>query len=666
MNVSNLQSVLTLQSQTDVIRNISIIAHVDHGKTTLCDSLHAKAGIIKIEDAGEKHAIALRQQEKYRQITIKSTGISLPFTRGDKQYLINLVDSPGHVDFSSEVTAALRITDGAIVVVDCAEGVCVQTETVTRQALSERIKPVLHINKVDRGICELKLSGEGLYQKFNQLIETVNALLATYEDEILGPVTVDPRKGSVSFGAGKQGWAFTLPQFAEMIGHKMKKDPNWILPHLWGDEYYDAECNQFTNKPVSKSGKPLERFVVQAVFNPIIKIYDTVERNDMDTLFSQMLPRINIKLSEEEKQLQGSKLLKAILQRWLPAADALVNMVIDHLPSPATAQRYRVENLYTGPLDDPCAVAIRNCDPDGPLMMFVSKMIDPKGDGKRWFAFGRVFSGTVRPQQEAYIMGPDYVYGEKKDFVFKKIPGTVLLMGSKIENVPEVPCGNTVAIQGLEKILIKSGTISSLPTAYPISPMKFSVSPVVRRAVSPVNAAQLKKFTDGLKRLEKTDPCLRVIFNENTSEMILAGAGELHIEIALGELVDILGEDVPFNVSPPVVSYCESVLGKSSVVCLGKSPNKHNRLYFTAEPVEEELVVAIEKGLVDPKDKGFQKILTDQFKWEKATAARLWFFYETNCFIDQTHSVSYLPEIRDSIRAAFEWVCKTSALCKNP
>jgi elongation factor 2 len=233
----------------------------------------------------------------------------------------------------------------------------------------------------------------------------------------------------------------------------------------------------------------------------------------MDTLFSQMLPRINIKLSEEEKQLQGSKLLKAILQRWLPAADALVNMVIDHLPSPATAQRYRVENLYTGPLDDPCAVAIRNCDPDGPLMMFVSKMIDPKGDGKRWFAFGRVFSGTVRPQQEVYIMGPDYVYGEKKDFVFKKIPGTVLMMGSKIENVHEVPCGNTVAIQGLDKILIKSGTISSFPTAYPISPMKFSVSPVVRRAVSPANAAQLKKFTDGLKRLEKTDPCLRVIFN---------------------------------------------------------------------------------------------------------------------------------------------------------
>jgi len=191
----------------------------------------------------------------------------LPFEKDEKQYIINLVDSPGHVDFSSEVTAALRITDGALIVVDCVEGVCVQTETVTRQALSERIKPVLHINKVDRGIVELKLTGEALYQKFNQLVESVNSLLATYQDEALGAVVLDPRKGSVSFGSGKQGWAFTLPQFAKILAKKMKKDPINLLPPV-GDEYYDPETKKFTNKPVSKSVKPLERYVVHTVFNP--------------------------------------------------------------------------------------------------------------------------------------------------------------------------------------------------------------------------------------------------------------------------------------------------------------------------------------------------------------------------------------------------------------
>jgi len=298
-------------------------------------------------------------------------------------------------------------------------------------------------------------------------------------------------------------------------------------------------------------------------------------------------------------------------------------------------------------------------------MMFVSKMIDPKGDGKRYFAFGRVFSGTIRPQQETYIMGPNYVFGENTDFATKKIPGTVLIMGNKLENVPEVPCGNTVCIQGLEKILIKSGTISSYPKAHPITPMKFSVAPVVRRAVSPKNPAQLKKFTEGLKRLEKTDPCLQVIFSEN--EFIIAGAGELHIEIALGELKDMVGEDVPFTVSPPVVGFCETVTTTSSIICLGKTPNKHNRLYFTAEPLGEKLACALEQGKIDLKDpKIMTKQLVEEFDWDKTVVSKVWFIVGTNCIVDSSHGVQYLHEIKDSIRAAFEWVVNESVLCGEP
>lgn len=182
----------------DNIRNISVIAHVDHGKSTLTDSLIAKAGIIANAKAGDARYTDTREDEQLRGITIKSTGVSLYYeydlhTTGQREpYLINLIDSPGHVDFSSEVTAALRVTDGALVVVDCVEGVCVQTETVLRQAMQEKIKPIVIVNKVDRHLLELKYDGETMYQNFVRVIDMVNVIVSTYEQPEMGDCICEP------------------------------------------------------------------------------------------------------------------------------------------------------------------------------------------------------------------------------------------------------------------------------------------------------------------------------------------------------------------------------------------------------------------------------------------------------------------------------------------
>ncbi len=262
---------------------MSVIAHVDHGKSTLTDSLLAKAGIISTAKAGDARATDTRSDEQERGITIKSTAISLYGSLLDDDdvkdivgqktdgngFLINLIDSPGHVDFSSEVTAALRVTDGALVVVDTVEGVCVQTETVLRQALGERIKPVVIINKVDRALLELQVSKEDLYQSFSRTIESVNVIISTYLDKALGDVQVYPYKGTVAFGSGLHGWAFTVRQFAVRYAKKFGVDRNKMMERLWvGSRCGTAFCPfhsrtdqdtiraTITSTPTPRSGPP--------------------------------------------------------------------------------------------------------------------------------------------------------------------------------------------------------------------------------------------------------------------------------------------------------------------------------------------------------------------------------------------------------------------------
>eukprot|EP00897_Mesotaenium_endlicherianum_P007020 jgi/Mesen1/6346/ME000328S05634 len=662
------------------IRNMSVIAHVDHGKSTLTDSLVAAAGIIAQETAGDVRLTDTRADEAERGITIKSTGISLYYEMADaaldgmegerdgNDYLINLIDSPGHVDFSSEVTAALRITDGALVVVDCIEGVCVQTETVLRQALGERIRPVLTVNKMDRCFLELQLDGEEAYQTFRRVIENINVVMATYEDELLGDVLVYPEKGTVSFSAGLHGWAFTLTNFAKMYADKFKVDFKKMMERLWGENYFDPATKKWTTK---NTGSPTcQRGFVQFVYNPIKQIISAAMNDEKDKLFP-MLTKLGATLTNEAKELSAKPLMKRVMQSWLPAQEALLEMMIWHLPSPSKAQKYRVENLYEGPLDDQYANAIRNCDPKGPLMLYVSKMI-PASDKGRFFAFGRVFAGTVSTGMKVRIMGPNYVPGTKKDLYVKSVQRTVIWMGRKQESVEDVPCGNTVALVGLDQFITKNATLSGEKEvdAHPIKAMKFSVSPVVRVAVQCKVASDLPKLVEGLKRLSKSDPMV-VCSIEESGEHIVAGAGELHLEICLKDLQDDFMGGAEIVVSDPVVSFRETVIDKSDHIVMSKSPNKHNRLYFEARALEEGLPEAIDDGKIGPKDDPKARVatLTTEYGWDKDVARKIWCFGPDttgpNMVVDMCKGVQYLNEIKEHVVAGMQWASKEGCLAEE-
>jgi len=234
-----ISDILRLMSKKEDIRNVGIIAHIDHGKTTMTDSLLVEAGLLSPKIAGEARALDYLEEEQRRGITIKTANISLLHEMGGRPYVINLIDTPGHVDFTGKVTRALRAIDGAVVVVDAVEEVMVQTETVTRQALEERVKPVLFINKIDRLIKELRLAPNEIQNKLVRIVRDFNNLLDIYgEPEFKEKWKVDPAKETVAFGSALHKWGFTLGmaqqkgiKFSDII-EAYAKDEYQKLPDL--------------------------------------------------------------------------------------------------------------------------------------------------------------------------------------------------------------------------------------------------------------------------------------------------------------------------------------------------------------------------------------------------------------------------------------------------
>ena len=210
------EQVLKIIKDKNKIRNFGVIAHVDHGKTTMSDSLLAHSGIIAPSSAGTALALDYMKAEQERGITIVQANVTLHYKHHESEYVINMIDTPGHVDFSGRVIRSLRAIDGAVVVCDAVEGIMTQTETVTRMALEERVRPVLFINKIDRLIKELRLTPEQMQERLATVVTNFNALLDTYaEPEYRDKWKVSIQDGSVTFGSAKDRWGINVDVMKE-------------------------------------------------------------------------------------------------------------------------------------------------------------------------------------------------------------------------------------------------------------------------------------------------------------------------------------------------------------------------------------------------------------------------------------------------------------------
>jgi elongation factor 2 len=246
------EKVMKLMTDQESIRNIAIAAHIDHGKTTFSDNLLAGAGMMSEELAGKARLLDFHEDEQARGITIDSASVSMVHNVEEKECLINLIDTPGHVDFGGDVTRAMRAVDGCVVLVCASEGIMPQTETVLRQALKERVKPVLFINKVDRLIREVKLTPEEMQARFMKVIGKINDLISDLaEPEFADKFLVNVQDGSVAFGSAYHNWALSLPY--------MKKEGISFKDVI--DKYGESEESY---KELSKSS-PLHKVVLDMV-----------------------------------------------------------------------------------------------------------------------------------------------------------------------------------------------------------------------------------------------------------------------------------------------------------------------------------------------------------------------------------------------------------------
>jgi elongation factor 2 len=259
------EEIVKLMNNLKNVRNTSIIAHVDHGKTTLSDSLLAAAGIISQQSAGQKLFLDSWELEQKRQMTVMASNISLVHSYKGEEYLINLIDTPGHIDVSGAVTRSLRAVDGALVVVDAVEGPMTQTETVLMQALTERVKPILFVNKVDRLIKEIKLTPKGIQNKLAKIITKINKLIKKYAPpEHKKDWQVNIEDGGVAFGSALHKWGFNLP-------HMLKKGISFkdVI------EAYTGEPEEITKKVKSLREKvpiaePILDMFCEHMPNPLI------------------------------------------------------------------------------------------------------------------------------------------------------------------------------------------------------------------------------------------------------------------------------------------------------------------------------------------------------------------------------------------------------------
>ncbi|MBD3195799.1 MAG: GTP-binding protein [Candidatus Lokiarchaeota archaeon] len=569
-------------------RIFSIVAHIDHGKTTATDYLMRRAGLMREEDAGQLQMTDSDEEEQARGITIFTSVVLLSFDDprepDEEEYIFQINDTPGHISFTGEVSRALRGSDGCVILVDALEGVMTQTETNIRLAVGDELcKPVLFINKVDRLISELKLSPEETYQRIDEITREVNELIKKVKPE-WSDWGVDFSKNSVAVGSAKHGWGFTY--------EILKK--NGYTPVTVFEKYNDGDIQW--------------------------------------------------------------------LRKNLPLDEPMLRMVVDHLPNPITASKYRIPKIWSGDLESEMGKALLSSDPNGPLSGMITKIfLDPK-QNYRATLIGRIFSGTLDQADSIYLVN------QRSNQRIKRL-GVMEI--TDILDIEQVPAGNLFALYGFicpsgetfigsDNVPSDSDEAAKIPSFEKIS---YACEAVVSRSIKPQDPQDLAKLGGVVKKWLMADPTAEFRLDKESKEYILSGIDPLQIDI----LTKRINNQVKIDIGEPIIVYREKITQRSREFHT-KSSNSHNRIQMYLEPLDESTELLLESGkitdLMDDKERA--RLLREEANWDSKEAKKIVDVYKGNLLVNGTKGLQRLDRIKSYLTASFrDWI-ESCILAKEP
>ncbi|CAD5207148.1 unnamed protein product [Bursaphelenchus okinawaensis] len=583
----------------NTIRNVCIIAHVDHGKTTIADALISSNGIIPPRLVGQMRFMDSREDEQERGITMKSSVVSLLFD----PLLLNLVDSPGHVDFLAEVNSAVNVADVALLVVDVVEGVCSQTESLLRQAILNQVQVILVLNKIDRLITELKLSESEGFQHIRQLIENVNStlsqifqglLLEDHDEQVEWDKIEDvelkyhfhPSHGNVLFSSAVFGYAFSVGDFANKWAVKLKMEPSYLEQNLFSDCYF---AGGQLHQEAEKKGK--KTLFEQLVLTPLWEVYKVAfQDKDVEKLKSSAL-----KLGLEPlKAKRCEDAFHELMRTWMPLSSAVARAVARCQSAKAAfSTDERVSRIFKANDCEKITKALKACDSNDEFsLLFVMKLyvVDEKK-----LAVCRVMNGRVEKDQLLYPVS------KKPDQEPQKVTSINIMLGKDLHEVEKAVAGTIVAIEFEDfpsSATLSNEKVDSEGLGFVNEGMEPLVRVTLRTSLDIQNMAQLKQ---GLKQLSTVDPSVRV-FEQEDGDLALVTAGEVHLQKCLQDLEQLGLTDL--EVSAPIVPCLETIVPDISnsyakivalhlTECFLKTFSL--RLKVRAVPLSEEIIHVMKK-----------------------------------------------------------------------